>query len=118
MLKWNKDGLYYGTTPDASTANLYVDTVNGVDVKPTIENKAGTRQNPLRTIKFAVESGGIGNERVVHLMENQEHIIDSSTGDAGVVFINNSKVFLDLTDPYLIPHQTHLVIVDFIIQLF
>ena len=92
MLKWNKDGLYYGTTPDASTANLYVDAVNGVDTRPTIENGAGTRQKPLRTIKFAVEVGGIGNVRLVYLMENQEHIIDCSLNNAGVVFINNSKV--------------------------
>ena len=92
MLKWNKDGLYYGTTPDASTANLYVDAVNGEDIKPTIENKAGTRAKPLRTIKFAVEAGGIGNDRVVYLMENQEHIIDCSLNNAGVVFINSSRV--------------------------
>lgn len=73
QLRWNKDGLYYGTEPPPETKNLYVDVVNGVNETVTRSNGRGTREKPLKTIAFAVDQGPPNVSRAIFIMESQVH---------------------------------------------
>lgn len=91
-LKWNDNGLYTGSMPSATTANLYVDPDTGVDIVPTVENKAGTRAKPLRTLPFAIKCGDSGTERRIYLAEGKVHEWDRTT--MGTVNLNGDYLHI------------------------
>lgn len=70
--------LYYGTRARPELANLYVDAINGVDQDPLKVSGAGTRNNPLRTISYALRLAELNTYRVIYLMEQQEHEVSAS----------------------------------------
>lgn len=72
-LRWNKDGLYYGTMPDSFLANLYVDAETGVDEPVTETNGRGTRDKPLKTIAYAMSLGSNETNRNIYIKEGQVH---------------------------------------------
>lgn len=74
-IRWNKNGLYYGTAPEASTATLYVDPDIGVDEPVTLENKRGTRNKPLATFAYALSQGPEGVTRTILLAEGKTHYV-------------------------------------------
>ena len=78
LLRLIDDGVYYGIQAKANIANLYVDAINGIDQDPNKVIGAGTRANPLKTIKYAVLLAERGTTRVIHLKELQEHVLDAN----------------------------------------
>lgn len=91
-IRWNKDGLYYGTIPDEIYANLYVDPDLGVDEPITLDNNRGTKDKPLATIGYALDQGTSGVRRTILLKEGKTHIIGkkmvSITGNNPVYEVN------------------------------
>lgn len=69
------NGIYYGIEAKANVANLYVDAENGVDQNPNDVQGAGTREKPLRTLKYAMDLADPYTNRYIYLHEEQEHII-------------------------------------------
>ena len=110
LLQQKDDGLYYGITPPASVANLYVDAVNGTDQDPNVVAGAGTRTSPLKTFTYACQLAVHGTNRRIYLMADQDHIVDSAaratvkTGDLTV--INYGPVY----DTYVATHKVGLVV--------
>lgn len=88
-IRWNKDGLYYGTIPDEMYANLYVDPDLGVDEPITLDNNRGTKDKPLATIGYALDQGTSGVRRTILLKEGKTHII----GKKIVSMNGNSPVY-------------------------
>ena len=78
LLQQRKNGLYYGIEAPADLANLYVDAVNGVDQHPDNVAGAGTRATPLKTFTYANSIAFEGTTRTIHLMADQDHIVDSA----------------------------------------
>lgn len=79
LLEMRKDGLFYGEIAPPNVANLYVDAVNGIDQDPVVVTNAGTRENPLRTIKYAFSLIPEGKVHTIYLREEQTHRIDAAT---------------------------------------
>lgn len=78
LLQQKDDGLYYGITPPANVAHLYVDALNGVDQDPNAVEGAGTRVKPLKTFAYACQLAMSGTHRRIYLMADQDHIVDSA----------------------------------------
>lgn len=74
-IRWNKDGLYYGTIPDEMYADLYVDPDLGVDEPITLDNNRGTKDKPLATIGYALDQGTSNVRRTILLKEGKTHYI-------------------------------------------
>lgn len=91
QLRWNKDGLYYGSEPDAVTGNLYVDPVEGVDEAVTFENKRGTKEKPLATLAFALTQGPDSITRNIYLKEGLEHFVGREIVDTGEWYSSESR---------------------------
>ena len=91
-IRWNKDGLYYGTISDEMYANLYVDPDLGVDEPITLDNNRGTKDKPLATIGYALDQGTSGVRRTILLKEGKTHVIGkkmvSITGNNPVYEVN------------------------------
>lgn len=77
LIQKRKDGLYYGIEAPPNLSNLYVDAVNGVDQHPDEVEGAGTRAKPLKTFKYANDISYEGTTRTIHLMADQDHIVNS-----------------------------------------
>ena len=90
LLQQRKTGLYYGIEAPADLANLYVDAVNGVDQHPDNVAGAGTRAKPLKTFTYANSIALEGTTRAIHLMADQDHIVDSA--NASVIKQGDLKV--------------------------
>lgn len=75
LLSMRDDGLYYGTQAKANVANLYVDAIKGIDQDPNKVAGAGTKENPLRTLKYANSLAEIGTNRNIYLKEEQDHYV-------------------------------------------
>ena len=88
-IRWNKDGLYYGTIPDEMYANLYVDPDLGVDEPITLDNNRGTKDKPLATIGYALDQGTSGVRRTILLKEGKTHVI----GKKLVSITDNNPVY-------------------------
>lgn len=71
------NGIYYGIEAKANVANLYVDAENGVDQNPNDVPGAGTREKPLRTLKYAADLADNYTVRTIWLHEEQEHIVNA-----------------------------------------
>lgn len=78
LLQQRKNGLYYGIEAPPNLSNLYVDAVNGVDQHPDDVAGAGTRAKPLKTFTYANSIAFEGTTRTIHLMADQDHIVDSA----------------------------------------
>ena len=78
LLQQRKTGLYYGIEAPPNISNLYVDAVNGVDQHPDNVAGAGTRAKPLKTFTYANMVAYEGTTRTIHLMADQDHIVDSA----------------------------------------
>ena len=78
LLQQRKNGLYYGIEAPPNLSNLYVDAVNGVDQHPDNVAGAGTRAKPLKTFTYANSIAFEGTNRTIHLMADQDHIVDSA----------------------------------------
>ena len=78
LLQQRKTGLYYGIDAPPNISNLYVDAVNGVDQHPDDVAGAGTRAKPLKTFTYANSIAFEGTTRTIHLMADQDHIVDSA----------------------------------------
>lgn len=96
QLRWNKNGLYYGTSPDAVTGNLFVDPDEGVDEPCTFENKRGTREKPLATISYALTQGPSDVTRYINIKEGKTHFIGKEPDPVVVdAHTNNPKFSYD-----------------------
>ena len=80
LLQQRKNGLYYGVESPPNLSNLYVDAVNGVDQHPDDVAGAGTRAKPLKTFAYTNSVALDGTTRTIHLMADQDHIVDSANG--------------------------------------
>ena len=78
LIQQRKNGLYYGIEAPPNIVNLYVDAVNGVDQHPDDVAEAGTRAKPLKTFTYANSIAFEGTTRTIHLMADQDHIVDSA----------------------------------------
>ena len=78
LLQQRKTGLYYGIEAPPNISNLYVDAVNGVDQHPDDVAGAGTRAKPLKTFTYANSISFEGTTRTIHLMADQDHIVNSA----------------------------------------
>ena len=106
LLQQKDDGLYYGITPPANVANLYVDAVNGTDQDPNVVAGAGTRTSPLKTFTYACQLAVNGTRRRIYLMADQDHIVDSAavaTVKAGELTVCN---YGPVYDTYLATHKS------------
>ena len=110
LLQQKDDGLYYGITPPANVANLYVDAVNGTDQDPNVVAGAGTRTSPLKTFTYACQLAVNGTYRRIYLMADQDHIVDSAasaTVKAGELTVFN---YGPVYDNYLATHRASTVV--------
>lgn len=110
LLQQKDDGLYYGITPPANVANLYVDAVNGTDQDPNVVAGAGTRTSPLKTFTYACQLAVNGTHRRIYLMADQDHIVDSAasaTVKAGELTVFN---YGPVYDNYLATHKASAVV--------
>ena len=106
LLQQKDDGLYYGITPPANVANLYVDAVNGTDQDPNVVAGAGTRANPLKTFTYACKLAVNGTNRNIYLMADQDHIVSSAAVavvKTGTLLVRNYGA---VYDAYLVTHKT------------
>ena len=106
LLQQRGDGLYYGITPPANVATLYVDAINGTDQDPNVVAGAGTRTKPLKTFTYACQLAVNGTNRNIYLMADQDHIVDSAA--KAVVKTGGLKIFNygPVYDAYLATHTT------------
>jgi len=70
LIQERADGLYYGITAPANVANIYIDSINGLDTNP------GTMALPLQTLLAAVNMGPPGITRNLWLYEQQTFDVD------------------------------------------
>lgn len=89
LIRQNEDGLYMGQA--ATRPILYVDALNGDD------SNVGTREKPLKTLRYALSTGLAGESQTIYIMEGQEHILDAN---AGVVGILNRRVYINPYGPF------------------
>lgn len=75
-IRWQGNGLYYGTQPAANLVNVYVDNKRGADTAPTLDNGAGSKSKPFKTLKFAMEVSAENVIRTIYLHEHQIHELD------------------------------------------
>lgn len=78
LLQVKEDGFYYGIEPPKELKNLYVDAVNGVDNHPDDVPNSGTKEKPLRTLKYALSIAKAGTNRNVFLHTEQTHEISAT----------------------------------------
>lgn len=110
LLQQKDDGLYYGITPPANVANLYVDALNGVDQDPNAVEGAGTRAKPLKTFTYACQLAVSGTHRRIYLMADQDHIVDSAaraTVKSGQLQVRNYGA---VYDQYSATHKVLLTV--------
>lgn len=100
LLQQRKNGLYYGIEAPADLANLYVDAVNGVDQHPDDVAGAGTRAKPLKTFTYANSIALEGTRRTIHLMADQNHIVDSANASVIKPGYLNVKPYGPVFDAY------------------
>lgn len=74
-LKVRDNGLYYGIEAEEKTRTLYVDSENGDD------DNEGSKSNPLRTLKKALNTNDPGENYTIYLHEGQEFELHSSDKD-------------------------------------
>lgn len=77
LLQLRGNGSYYGIKPPPNLESLYVDAVNGVDQHPDQVQGAGTKDKPLRTLKYASDLAIFGTVRNIFLKCNQDHVVDT-----------------------------------------
>ena len=110
LLQQKDDGLYYGITPPANVANLYVDAINGTDQDPNVVDGAGTRTKPLKTFTYACQLAVNGTRRIIYLMADQDHIVDSAARavvKTGELTVRN---YGPVYDEYLATHKVSLAV--------
>lgn len=81
-LYWDRDGWYCG--PRGQAWEVYVDAVLGRDIAPNGTNGAGTKNNPYRSVKFAIDQAKPNEYLRVYLKEEQEHIITAHDGNGRI----------------------------------
>lgn len=75
LIRMREDGLYYGIEAAPELRYLYVDATHGKDQNPFNVKGAGTRENPLRTFRYALSLGQEGTRRIIYLHDSQVHNI-------------------------------------------
>ena len=75
-LRWNVNGLYFGTAPDPSLATVYVNASTGEDIASTYTDPRGTFSKPFKTIWFALAQGPANVTRMILLAESQIHYVE------------------------------------------
>ncbi|WP_439291455.1 hypothetical protein [Lonepinella koalarum] len=99
--------LYQGLQARPELENLHVDAVNGVDQNPFDVPGAGTREKPLKTIRYAVLLKENYTNSNIYLHDSQDHIIDTefnaSIGD--INFLNYGEVFDEVSSRYFNWHS-------------
>lgn len=90
LLEIRDDGLYYGTSADDETLNLYVDAVNGSD------DNIGSREKPLNTLNRALELTPENKSNTIHLKSGQTFILDR---DANIV--GCTRIIQPYDDPWM-----------------
>ena len=110
LLQQRKTGLYYGIEAPADLANLYVDAVNGVDQHPDNVAGAGTRAKPLKTFTYANSIALEGTTRAIHLMADQDHIVDSANASVIKQGDLNVQPYGPVFDAYKAVHVSSVAI--------
>ena len=108
LLQQRKNGLYYGIEAPADLAALYVDAVNGVDQHPDAVKGAGSRAKPLKTFTYANSIAFEGTRRTIHLMADQDHIVDSSSSSNIKSGLLDVKPYGPVYDSYLVVHKASI----------
>ena len=90
LIEARDDGLYYGITPPADVANLYVDNVSGSD------NNPGTRAAPLQTLAAAFAKVASEQSNTIRLKAGGNFIWPSATVNGGA-----QRILTVYDDPYI-----------------
>lgn len=90
LIELRDDGVYYGITPPADVANLYVDNVSGSD------NNPGTRAAPLQTLAAAFAKVSSGQNNTIRLKAGGSFVMPSASVDGGA-----TRTITVYDDPYV-----------------
>lgn len=97
LLQLRQDGLYYGEEAPIDVGTMYVNNVTGDDTA------AGTKANPVKTIREALSRGPGNINRTIELYQGQIHLVDP----ANPAILRGGGLTLKPYGPFVdaIPHQ-------------
>lgn len=90
LIEARGDGLYYGITPPADVANLYVDNISGSDDNP------GTRASPLKTLQAAFNKVQSGQNNTIRLKAGGNFVWPNAVVNGGA-----TRTLMVYDDPYV-----------------